>query len=216
MPTANQICPSWKQLRAWHACNLGLTIVGRLWPRWSTGEPPALVEFATETLVPQCDRLWLLSRVLCATSRCVCLLWAADCAEASLRHVRDGSVREHALGVIGEVRRCAVTGKCLTAADATASMAAADFTTVDASAVRRLASAAADDDVGVSVVFSAYYASDSAAAAAYAVVCAEYPEYAAVCAEYGEYSERDWQVALALGYLGVAELPEWPEGMTWR
>lgn len=198
MATANLLCPSWATLIEWRTYQFDLQTFEPLWPEWAAGgTSPTLVEFTSTEEIPQCARLWLLVRVLHAASRRVCLLWAADCAEAALRTQHDNWQIEHTLGVLSEVRRCAMTDECLDTAIVDAADAAYYFPAACAASA-----CAADYSAGVinsaTIAVVAAYSSGLAAAA------------------HDAHVERAWQIKLALSYLRVTEMPEWPEGMTWR
>lgn len=193
--TNTLLCPSWAMLLEWSIGPTDLHMFDASWPKWASGSPPTLVEFAAELEVPQCARLWLLARALHEASRRVCLLWTADCAEAALRTQLDEWQIDHALGVLGEVRRCAVTGEYLDTTIVDAADAANCFPTACAASAGAACRAA---DASHNAILTA---------------TAAYSGTASVCAAH---SERAWQITLALGYLGVGELPVWPEGMTWR
>jgi hypothetical protein len=191
------LCPSWELLgpQHWNACKSGLLTVGRLWPAWVTGTPPTITEFAAESRVTLADRVWLLARILYASSREVCLLWAADCAEVALRHTTDEWIVDHSLGLINAVRVSAVTGERMFAA-----------------AYAAAAAAYAADAAAHAAAHAAYAAAHAAYAAAHdAAAAAAYAAYAADAA-----GGRQWQIACALGWLGLAEFPAWPDVMVWR
>lgn len=181
--TPNHLCPSLGQLREWRVYCPGLETASTLWPEWTAGFPPTLVEFAASTRVPQSERIWLLAHMLHHSSRRICLFWAADCVESALRHVCDKALTDRSLEVLREVRHSAATGEPLDSAA---------FVAISA------ISASAASSAAIYAICAIAYAADGihgVGEAAYGVVNN---------AAYNDDDERTWQITRALNYLVVA------------